>query len=143
MYRPTVRMDDVFKDWIEEVVKETKLDRNQIIRLALFSAPYSETFKEQINKRREGDVRVSPALWNKDSDGDLWRCSTWGKQTRGDDVSEFNGARKGISEKFSPKVERPTESDVTKNQRREREVRQPKIFKPGATKKGGIKINFG
>ncbi len=36
MYRPTVRYDDVFKEYIDSLFHATHLDRNQIIRAALF-----------------------------------------------------------------------------------------------------------
>lgn len=143
MYRPTVRMDDVFKDWIEKLVKETGLDRAQIIRLSIYSAPFSEVFQEQINKRRHGDVNLPPTAWERDSDGDLWRCSIWNNKEREGDVSGINETGKGVSEKFSHQVERRTESDVREKTRRERAVCQPKIFKPGSNQKTGIKINFG
>ncbi|WP_255235470.1 hypothetical protein [Salipaludibacillus sp. LMS25] len=36
-------MDDCFKDWIEEVAKETGLDRNQIISLLIACSHYHLT----------------------------------------------------------------------------------------------------
>jgi hypothetical protein len=36
MYRPTVRYDDEFRTYVDSLFQSTSLDRNQIIRLALF-----------------------------------------------------------------------------------------------------------
>jgi len=48
LYRPTVRYDDLFKTYVDQVFKSTTLDRNQIIRLALFSAPFNKLFQHQL-----------------------------------------------------------------------------------------------
>ncbi|MGJ9381549.1 hypothetical protein [Salipaludibacillus sp. CF4.18] len=143
MYRPTVRMDNVYRDWVEGVQKSSGLDRAQIIRLAIYSAPFSEVFKEQINQRKQGDTTLPPPMWKGDSDGSLWRNSTWKREKREGDTSGIDEARTGASEKFSHEVERTAKGDTTSITRRERTIQQPKIFKPGASKKGGIKINFG
>jgi hypothetical protein len=45
-YRPTVRYDDIYKDYVDEVFRATTLDRNQIIRAALFTAVHSEEFRQ-------------------------------------------------------------------------------------------------
>lgn len=36
MYRPTVRYDESFREYVDELFQATNLDRNQIMRLALF-----------------------------------------------------------------------------------------------------------
>ncbi|MGJ9383255.1 hypothetical protein [Salipaludibacillus sp. CF4.18] len=143
MYRPTVRMDDVYRDWVESVQESTGLDRAQIIRLAIYAAPFSDVFKEQISQRKQGDTTLPPPAWERVSDGGAWRNSTWKREEREGDTSESNKAGTRINKEFSYEVERTTKGDTTKIQRRERTIHQPKIFKPGSTQKGGIKINFG
>jgi hypothetical protein len=44
MYRPTVRYADCYQQYVDKVFQSTHLDRNQIIRAALFTAAYSEEF---------------------------------------------------------------------------------------------------
>jgi len=63
MYRPTVRYDDVFKKYIDSLFHATHLDRNQIIRAALFAAAYSKEFQEILTEHRKKDVPLPPPLW--------------------------------------------------------------------------------
>ena len=44
MYRPTVRYDDIYRTYVDRLFKATKLDRNQILRCALFAAAYNHQF---------------------------------------------------------------------------------------------------
>ncbi|OIK14245.1 hypothetical protein BIV60_12115 [Bacillus sp. MUM 116] len=71
-YRPTVRYCDEFKNYINETFRATRLDRNQILRLALFVAAHSDEFKrllEQYKRRR--DVPASSPNWSL-NDHHLW-----------------------------------------------------------------------
>ncbi|WP_085522862.1 hypothetical protein [Tuberibacillus sp. Marseille-P3662] len=43
MYRPTVKYHDVYKRYVDQVSQVTSLDRNQIIRLALFTTTEEST----------------------------------------------------------------------------------------------------
>jgi hypothetical protein len=62
VYRPTVRYSDVYADYVDAVASATKLERTQVIRLALFSAAHSEAFKEILNEyRRPGEALPSPS----------------------------------------------------------------------------------
>jgi hypothetical protein len=45
-YRPTVRYDDIFKDYVDELFTATTLDRNQIIRLGLFLLGHTKEGKD-------------------------------------------------------------------------------------------------
>lgn len=138
MYRPTVRMDDCFRNWIEGVAKASGLDRNQVIRLALFSAPFSAVFVAQINSRKKTDVNLPPPPWQRETDGGPWRESSWNRKGREGDVNEnINQKRKEISNESVGIVEpRGSErfADVSRNEtnteRRERQIHQSKRFKP-------------
>lgn len=59
-YRPTVRYDPVFKSYVNELFHATTLDRNQIIRAALFVAGYSEEFQELMGRYQKKDLPNTP-----------------------------------------------------------------------------------
>ncbi|MFB5934635.1 MULTISPECIES: hypothetical protein [Peribacillus] len=69
VYRPTVRYPDVYKNYIENVYKATDLDRNQIIRLALFVAAHSNEYKSILQKHKIADVPLPCPDWGRDEDG--------------------------------------------------------------------------
>ncbi|MEC0276115.1 hypothetical protein [Peribacillus frigoritolerans] len=69
VYRPTVRYPDVYKNYIENVYKATHLDRNQIIRLALFVAAHSNEYKTILQKHKIADVPLPCPDWGRDEDG--------------------------------------------------------------------------
>lgn len=55
-YRPTIRYPDIYKEYVESVFEATDLDRNQIIRLALFVAAHSKEYKTILEKYKFPDV---------------------------------------------------------------------------------------
>lgn len=71
MYRPTIRCSDNYKDYINDLFQATNLDRNQIIRAALFSAAYSELFQGIINQHLKKDVTPPLPAWES-TDHRLW-----------------------------------------------------------------------
>ncbi|MEC1723932.1 hypothetical protein P9E34_04120 [Schinkia azotoformans] len=76
MYRPTVRMDDVYRDYLEKLADVTILDRNQLFRLALFIAAHSEDFKQVISEYKKEDVtRLPVPSW------EVWEDGYWINQT--------------------------------------------------------------
>lgn len=68
MYRPTVRYDDVFKEYVDAVFGATDLDRNQIIRAALFVAAHTPEFRSLLQSYREGDKNIPVPPWSKQDD---------------------------------------------------------------------------
>ena len=64
MYRPTVRYPDAFKDYVDVLFRSTKLDRNQIFRLALFAAAHSPAFHDILKKHSFKDVLVPSPEWS-------------------------------------------------------------------------------
>ena len=72
MYRPTVRYPDVFKDYVDALFSKTKLDRNQIFRLALFAAAHSREFHAILKKYSFGDVPLPPPEWTLNDDA-CWK----------------------------------------------------------------------
>ncbi|WP_057915845.1 hypothetical protein [Bacillus muralis] len=79
VYRPTVRYPDVYKSYIENVFKVTDLDRNQIIRLALFIAAHSKEYKSILQKHKIADVPLPCPHWGRDEDG-CWKDQNYIKK---------------------------------------------------------------
>jgi hypothetical protein len=71
MYRPTVRYSDIYKQYVDSLFHATSLDRNQIIRAALFTAAFSEEFLNIINKYKKKDVPLPSPSWQLDKT-ELW-----------------------------------------------------------------------
>jgi hypothetical protein len=63
MYRPTVRYDDIFREYVDTLFYATSLDRNQIIRAALFAAAYSKEFQNLLEPYKKKDVPLPSPLW--------------------------------------------------------------------------------
>ena len=72
MYRPTVRYPDVFKEYVDALFGKTKLDRNQIFRLALFAAAHSQEFQDILKKHSFGDVLLPRPPWMLDDEA-CWK----------------------------------------------------------------------
>lgn len=85
MYRPTWRMDDVFKNYVEGIAEVTTLSAVQVARLAIFSAPFSATFLSIAADKRQrilGDVSLSLPVWGRNDSG-LWLSEEWDRGERG------------------------------------------------------------
>lgn len=91
MWRPTVRYDEAFQAYVEELFKATTLDRNQIMRLALYSAPYSKLFLAQLNAHKRVDVALPFPTWNV-FDHHYWRGKPVADDGRGGE--DVNAAEK-------------------------------------------------
>lgn len=79
MYRPTWRMDDVFKDYVEGLAEVTNLSGVQLARLAIFSAPFSAVFLATAAEHRKkivGDVSLPLPKWSRNDSG-LWLNEEW------------------------------------------------------------------
>ena len=74
VYRPTVRYDDVYKKYVDDLFQATELDRNQIMRLGLFLLGHTEE-GTQILKDHATTSLPSPP-WSKDSK-ELWLAQVW------------------------------------------------------------------
>lgn len=83
MYRPTVRYNDIFRDYVEGVFKSTSLDRNQIFRLALFAAAHSNNFQSVLQKYKKKDVPLPQPNWSALDNGfwlDLYPTAEEGRE---------------------------------------------------------------
>jgi hypothetical protein len=64
VYRPTIRYDEVFRTYVDALFHATHLDRNQIIRAALFTAAHSREFHRLIRTYQKGDVPLPFPQWS-------------------------------------------------------------------------------
>jgi hypothetical protein len=144
MYRPTVRYSDAYRDHINNLFRETTLDRNQILRLALHVAAHSDQFNQILSKYKRGDVPLSSPVWKLDSPG-LWMDNT---------LEETKGGKyvNGIQQEEEVKETRVVESTSTigdkeqhrrkpETQGRKREIPSEPIRR--VTNQGGITIKIG
>ncbi|MGN7943203.1 hypothetical protein [Virgibacillus sp. 6R] len=145
VYRPTVRYADEFKKYVDDLFHATTLDRNQIIRAALFSAAFSPNFESLLKKYKKADALLPLPKWNADQHG-YWLDRNPPKQEGGKDVNAINTRTrsvKGIVETDSIiRVTKETnsigcESSIT---RREGEVSAKRTR---ITNQGGITIKIG
>ena len=103
MYRPTVRYADVFKEYVNALYDTTSLDRNQIIRAALFTAAHTKEFQELLSKHRRKNVPLPSPDWN------LEQHSFWLEQNPGESKKE-----KRVEDKRVEKVKPPSPTNQVK-----------------------------
>lgn len=72
IYRPTVRYAPAYREYVNDLYHLTTLDRNQIIRLALFCAPLSALFRSKIESHLKTGNEFQKAPWGP-KDADLWK----------------------------------------------------------------------
>ncbi|MGV7002526.1 hypothetical protein ACWA2C_28210 [Priestia megaterium] len=91
MYRPTVRYADEYKTYIDELFRSTTLDRNQILRCALFAAAHSKEFHQIISHFQRKDVPTPSPGWSL-GDWRWWRFQDV-KKVEGMDVNALNSGK--------------------------------------------------
>lgn len=95
MYRPTVRYDAAYKSYIDDLFRATTLDRNQLIRLALFTAAHSEDYLRILNRYKKKDVSLPSPAWSADQHG-YWTEQTYSAIEGSEDVNgRTDEGRKG------------------------------------------------
>jgi len=62
-YRPTVRYDDSFRIYVDDLFHATHLDRNQIIRAALFAAAHSREFIDLLSVYKKPNTSLPSPEW--------------------------------------------------------------------------------
>ncbi|MDQ0862400.1 hypothetical protein QFZ72_005998 [Bacillus sp. V2I10] len=143
VYRPTVRYADDFKEYVDDLFHATTLDRNQIMRAALFSAAFSPNFELLLKQYKKADVSLPPPKWNADQHG-FWLDRNPPKQKGGKDVN-VNIRTTNEIERTAKSVTGPSECQEQGNRcepqitRRERQVSSERIIR----NKGGITIKIG
>ncbi|MDF2792066.1 MAG: hypothetical protein K0S80_5168 [Neobacillus sp.] len=132
MYRPTVRYDDVYKTYVDDLFHSTHLDRNQIIRAALFAAAHSKEFLDVIQSHKKGGVPTPSPPWMLHQHG-YWMEQCPNLKVEEGDVDAISG---GTEDKINPGiVERREERRLESVPGRERAI-------PIRTAGGGITIRI-
>lgn len=70
-YRPTVRYHSIYRTYVDRLFQATELDRNQIMRCALFTAAHNPIFLALMKKYKMSDVPLPSSPW-KTSSHQLW-----------------------------------------------------------------------
>ncbi|PGK20733.1 hypothetical protein CN902_27740 [Priestia megaterium] len=66
-YRPTVRYHSIYRTYVDSLFQATELDRNQIIRCALFTAAHNPVFLALMNQYKMSDVPLPSSPWQPSS----------------------------------------------------------------------------
>ncbi|MEH7200702.1 hypothetical protein [Priestia megaterium] len=66
-YRPTVRYHSIYRTYVESLFQATELDRNQIMRCALFTAAHNPVFLALMNQYKMSDVHLPSSPWQPSS----------------------------------------------------------------------------
>ncbi|GAB1810953.1 hypothetical protein [Priestia megaterium] len=106
-YRPTVRYHSIYRTYVDNLFQATKLDRNQIIRCALFTAAHNPIFLALMNQYRVNDVPLPSPPWQPSSHR-LWMEQEHNIEVKGggehDDLE-----RKGTSPSTSTLLRKSTD----------------------------------
>lgn len=81
IWRPALRMDSAFKDYIDSLNEVTSLDRNQIMRAMIFVAAHSEDFKFVISEHKKDGVTELPLPSWQPWEDEYWLNQTFQKKT--------------------------------------------------------------
>jgi hypothetical protein len=140
VYRPTVRYADVYKQFVDKLFHATTLDRNQIMRAALFTAAHSKEFLDVIQCNKKKDVPLPSPPWEL-SDSHYWREQEPKTAREERDVNDYNGRKTSdgvVAADIKGATGQPLSNEnlLTPVQGRERPVQ-------ARTEKGGIKIRIG
>ncbi|WP_155010692.1 hypothetical protein [Priestia megaterium] len=66
-YRPTVRYHSMYRTYVDSLFQATKLDRNQIMRCALFTAAHNPVFLALMKQYKMSDVPLPSSPWQPSS----------------------------------------------------------------------------
>jgi hypothetical protein len=115
VYRPTVRYPNTYEKYVRELDESTHLDRNQIIRLALFMAAHSSEYQAILKKYKKADVILPQADWGRDEEG-CWKNQNYIPKPKEEkkplSVEPIKMINKG-GIKYVPKAAPPLKKSVT------------------------------
>lgn len=147
VYRPTVRYAPVFRDYVDAVFHATTLDRNQIIRAALFTAAHTKEFQMLLKQYQKKDVPLPCPSWTM-TDHELWLEQCPETKRGGEDVNA-NATRRGETSVASEHVARTRLLQSAENRRvepparREGEISSERQRPIQFRETGGIVIRLG
>lgn len=160
MYRPTVRYDNIYRTYVDGLFNATKLDRNQILRCALFTAVRNDQFIALMNHYKKEDVPLPSPLWNHSSHR-LWLEQGAIREEDGGSKYDYS-ERKGtssksievsratrVSQSMSGTPSSPTRQHSSINEKEQQDRRHQPIKRRKRTfpslqlsNNGGIKLDF-
>lgn len=121
-YRPTVRYDLKFKQYVDQLCETTGLNQNQILKLALYVLNESDEgimiLEAFANEGKESEVMLPQPVWNIIDDWYLWLGSDEQEREREEMVMKI---KKRIGEE-TRKHKRREGEPTTKKKRREDEA---------------------
>ncbi|MBY0124505.1 hypothetical protein [Bacillus sp. S/N-304-OC-R1] len=141
MYRPTVRYDESFRSYVNAIFHATHLDRNQIIRAALFAAAYSKEFRELLDPFKKKNAPFPFPEWTL-NDNRYWMEQSIKENERGKDVNVNDRRTEKTSEAPYDDSRRGSEPDSERFEQvtgRERKVPTERIR---IANQGGITFTF-
>jgi hypothetical protein len=153
VYRPTVRYADVFRNYVDSIFYATTLDRNQIIRGALFAAAQSKDFQELLEPYKKKDVPLPSSPWCLKQHV-LWleQCPDiegGGKDVNADDKQTGEVKKdSGIHQRQEANQQKVQSQDVQYRcnkpiEERERSLPSQPRIQPKILNQGGISIRIG
>ncbi|MFE7083388.1 hypothetical protein [Priestia megaterium] len=160
MYRPTVRYDNIYRTYVDGLFKATKLDRNQILRCALFAAAYNHQFLTLMKHYKKDDVSLPSPPWSHSSNR-LWLEQGANREENGgshhdycerkrasSNISEVSGAtrvsRSIPGTAFSSKPQHPSNQETSQQNRRQQPFERRTRTLPALqlSNNGGIRIDL-
>ncbi|MEC1716578.1 hypothetical protein [Schinkia azotoformans] len=81
VWRPALRCDSAFRDYIDSLNEVTSLDRNQIMRAMMFVAAHSEDFKFVISEYKKDGVTTLPDPTWQPWEDEYWLNQIYQKKT--------------------------------------------------------------
>lgn len=94
MWRPPLRCDDRYRTYVEELFQTTCLDRNQIMRAMMFTAPFDDQFRK-LMERHQHDTSPLPHQDWAITEAGLWMEQTYEKKG-GSDVNDQSESRRKV-----------------------------------------------
>lgn len=140
MYRPTVRYDEVFRIYVDALFHATHLDRNQLIRAALFAAAHSKEFQGLLKPYQKGDVPLPSPPWSLEQNS-FWREQCPKIKAEGEDVNaDFTRTRE--AEKNNEDPSRPTPATGKQHRHIGPAARRERAVSSQSIKVSGGRISF-
>jgi hypothetical protein len=136
MYRPTVRYSEVYREYVDRVFHATTLDRNQIIRLALFVAANSPEYNAILSEYKKADVSLPHAGWEHHQ-SPLWQSQEPTEIEEGGTSHVIDGRKAGTSE-----VADVSRAGITGATPSEQNTRREGPIREGVIKATGGGISF-
>lgn len=143
-YRPTVRYDDRYQEYVEQLFRATTLDRNQIMRLALFMLGHTKEGEQLLRAHLKNNTSLPSPPWAITAHG-LWLEKTTKTPleagTSGGEAEIQNDTEgKDVYDKIQAEGMERQSREVTQSRG---EVHQAATRRAGEIDTSGVRINVG